>query len=276
MIKEIKIGSKNFSLGNHTYIVGILNITPDSFSDGGYYNNLDSALIRVEKMISSGADIIDIGGESTRPGYKIISEKEEIERVAPIIRQIKSRWDIPISIDTYKSNVAKTAIDAGADIINDIWGLKYDKDMVIVAKESKLPICIMHNRKQKDTGISENDFISKTQKELEESINIAKNNGIEDGKIIIDPGIGFGKTYEQNLYCIKNLDAWKKFDYPILLGASRKSVIGLALNLPLNEREEGTLAISSISTLKGCDFLRVHDVEKNRRAISMIETIFHI
>lgn len=268
----MQIGSKIFS-HNKTYIVGILNVTPDSFSDGGNFYNDKNALEHVDKMINDGADIIDVGGESTRPNYKMITINEEIERVVPIIRKIKSRYQIPISIDTYKSEVARAALDAGADCVNDIWGLKRDKNMAPLIKKYNVPVCIMHNREQNPSDINENDFIIRTQNEISESINIAKQNNISDDKIIIDPGVGFGKTYLQNLYCIRHLNAWKIFGYPILLGVSRKSVIGLTLNLPVNQREEGTIAISAIATINGCNFLRVHDVEKNYRAILMAQTI---
>ena len=274
MGSEMVIGNKKFLLGSKTYIVGILNVTPNSFSDGGKFFDVASAMEHVERMISQGADIIDIGGESTKPGYKMISDDEEIERIVPVIRQIKSQFDIPISIDTYKSKVALEAIKAGADCINDIWGLKHDEKMAGLVKKYDLPVCIVHNRAQKDSSLSEDAFILKMKEEILQSISIAKKAGISDDKIIIDPGIGFGKTYEQNLCCVKNLSMWKEFGYPILLGASRKSFIGEALNLPVGEREEATIAISALAAMNGCDFLRVHDVEKNYRAVAMTKIIF--
>ena len=276
MLDKIKIKNRIFDLKSDIYLMGILNLTPDSFSDGGKFNNIESALNQVEKMILSGADIIDIGGESTRPGYKMISDQEEIERIINIIIAIKSRFDVIISVDTCKSKVAEAVLNVGVDFINDIWGLKYDKNMAGLIKKYNVPVCIMHNRKEIDFNIDHKSFLERTQKEILESINIAKKNEIQDDKIIIDPGIGFGKTYEQNLLCIKNLELFKKFGYPVLLGTSRKSVIGLTLDLPVDQREEGTIATSIIAKLKGCNFLRVHDVEKNYRALRMTKAIINL
>lgn len=262
------IGNKEFK-DNHTHVMGILNITPDSFSDGGSFNTIDSALKQAEKMICDGADIIDIGGESTRPGHTKISDDDEINRIMPVIEAIKTRFDIPISVDTYKSNVAREAISAGADMINDIWGLKYDSDMAnIIAKYNKT-VCIMHNRQ----NTVYKDFVPDVITDLKESIKIAKNAGIDDNKIIIDPGIGFAKNYEENLTIINRLDAFNSLGYPLLLGASRKSVIGLTLDLPVTERLEGTLATTAFACIHGAMFVRVHDVKENYRFIKMIEKI---
>lgn len=271
----MRIGNKNFEFGRHTYIMGILNVTPDSFSDGGRFNNLEAAVNHAHKMILEGADIIDVGGESTRPNYKKISIEEEIRRTSEIIKALKKMFDVPISIDTYKSEVAQSAIESGADLVNDIWGLKYDEKMAQVIKKNDVPVCIMHNRKDLFDHESEEDFILQIKNELAESISIAKQNSIDQNKIIIDPGVGFGKTYQQNLLCIKNIRAWKELGLPVLLGASRKSVIGIALNLPVHKREEATLAISTIAAINHCDIVRVHDVEKNRRAILMAQAIYN-
>lgn len=262
------IGNKEFT-ENHTYIMGILNITPDSFSDGGNYNTIDSALAQAEKMIGDGADIIDIGGESTRPGYTKISDSEEIQRILPVIDAIKSRFNIPISVDTYKSQVAKEAIFAGADLINDIWGLKYDNNMAKVIANADKHVCIMHNRKDSVY----NNIITDVITDLKESIDIAKKAGIDNDKIIIDPGVGFAKSYEENLTMINKLDVLHSLGYPLLLGTSRKSVIGLTLDLPVTERVEGTLATTAYACMKGAMFVRVHDVKENFRFIKMIEKI---
>lgn len=265
----MKIGNVDFDLKKRTYIMGILNITPDSFSDGGKYNSTDLAKKRVETMIKDGAHIIDIGGESTRPGYTLLTDKEEIERVIPIIKEIKSEFNIPISLDTYKSEVAKAGIDAGADLINDIWGLKYDSKMAELLAESKLPCCLMHNRNNR---IYQN-FMQDIAADLSETIQIAERAGIEDDKIILDPGVGFAKSYENNLEVINCLEELHMFGYPLLLGTSRKSVIGLALDLPVEDRLEGTLATTVIAVMKGCSFVRVHDIKENARAIKMTEAI---
>jgi dihydropteroate synthase len=268
----MKIGTKDFDLEHETYIMGILNITPDSFSDGGCWNNLDAALKHTEEMISAGAAIIDIGGESTRPGYTKISDEEEISRVAPVIRAVKEQFDIPVSVDTYKSKVAQAALEAGADLVNDIWGLKYDPDLAGVIARAGVPCCLMHNRERS----SYDDYLADIQEDLRESIRIAHEAGIGDEQIILDPGIGFGKNYEQNLQLMHHLEVVSELGYPVLLGTSRKSMIGLTLNLPKNEREEGTLVTTVMAVQKHMAFVRVHDVEKNRRAIVMTKAILSV
>lgn len=267
----MKIGNREFTVGNHTYIMGILNVTPDSFSDGGKYEQIDAALKQAEKMIAEGADIIDIGGESTRPGYTLLSEEEEIARVVPAIKAIKENFDIPVSVDTYKGKVAKAAIDAGADLINDIWGLKYDDILAGAIAESNLPCCLMHNRKEADC----HDFMQDVMADLGETIKIAQKAGIGNDKIILDPGVGFGKTYENNLEIIHKLEQLHALGYPLLLGTSRKSVIGLTLDLPVQERVEGTLVTTVMAVMKKCAFVRVHDVKENKRAITMAEAILN-
>lgn len=261
------IGNKEFK--NKTYIMGILNVTPDSFSDGGKYNSLDNALFHTEEMINEGADIIDIGGESTRPNYTKISDEEEIERVLPIIEAIKKRFDIPVSIDTYKSRVAENALKSGADLINDIWGFKYDNNMANITKKYDAACCLMHNRQVPKYDCFLNDVL----KDLQDSIDIALKAEINSDKIIIDPGVGFAKSYEQNLEITNNLEYLNKLGYPILLGTSRKSMIGLTLDLPSNQRVEGTLVTTVMAVLKGCMFVRVHDIKENKRAILMTERI---
>lgn len=261
------IGNREFK--DRTYIMGILNVTPDSFSDGGTHNTVDSALRHTERMINEGADIIDIGGESTRPGYTMIDDEEEISRVVPVIEKIKDNFDTPISIDTYKSNVAKAAAKAGADLINDIWGFKYDEGIADVTAKYNLACCLMHNRKE----ALYNDYLKDIVSDLKESLEIAKKHGVAKDKIILDPGVGFGKTYENNLEIINRLEVLDELGCPVLLGASRKSVIALTLDLPVNERVEGTIATSVIAVMKNSLFVRVHDVKENKRAVLMTEKI---
>lgn len=263
------IAGKEFDIENRTYIMGILNVTPDSFSDGGKFDNLDNALKHVEQMIEEGADIIDVGGESTRLGYTLLTDEEEISRVVPVIKAIKSRFDIPVSIDTYKSGVATAALDAGADMVNDIWGLKYDRKIADVIAKTDSFCCLMHNRNNTDY----NDFMTDMMNDLKETVEIAKAAGIKDDKIILDPGVGFGKTYENNLEAINKVEMLKEFGYPVLLATSRKSVIGLTLDLPTDQRVEGTLVTTVLGVLKGCAFVRVHDIKENKRAIMMTEKI---
>lgn len=268
-ISEMRIGNRMFHVADSTYIMGILNMTPDSFSDGGKYNNADAALRQTEKMIDEGADIIDIGGESTRPGYQKITDEEEIQRTTEIIKLIKNRFNIPVSIDTYKSKVALAAIQAGADLVNDIWGLKYDEALAKVIASSGVACCLMHNRK--DTNYD--NFMEDVKADLRESLKIAKDAGIAENKIILDPGVGFAKTYVNNLEVICKLRELEELGFPLLLGASRKSVIGFALNLPVEERLEGTLATTVLGVMAGCAFVRVHDVLANKRAIQMVKEI---
>lgn len=267
--KQMKIGNKEFDLKNHAYVMGILNVTPDSFSDGGKWNDKGRAMRHTQEMIEQGATIIDIGGESTRPGYTLISDEEEISRVVPMIEMVKKNFDVPVSIDTYKSRVAEAALDAGADLVNDIWGLKYDPDLAGVIARKNAPCCLMHNRKEPDYT----DFIADFLKDMQETIDIAKKASIADENIILDPGVGFGKTYENNLEIINKLECMHALGYPILLGTSRKSVIGLTLDLPADQRMEGTVATTVIGVMKGVAFVRVHDVKENYRALKMTEAI---
>lgn len=265
----MRIGRREFDTERHCYIMGILNVTPDSFSDGGKYQTLDAALYHAQEMVRDGADILDVGGESTRPGHIQISEAEETERITPVVEALKKRFEVPVSVDTYKSGVAKAALEAGADLVNDIWGLKYDRKMAEVIAAYKVPCCLMHNRE--NTGYT--DFIPEVLEDLRECVRIAKNAGIGDDRILLDPGIGFGKTFEMNLEMMKHLPDLNVLGYPVLLGTSRKSMIGLALNLPANEREEGTIATTVMGVMSGCSFVRVHDVKANVRAVRMTEEI---
>ena len=357
------IGGKDFNFEDNFYVMGILNVTPDSFSDGGQYNDVDKALFRVEEMISEGASIIDVGGESTRPGYHMISDDFEIYRIVPVIEAIKGRFDIPISLDTYKAHVAKAGIAAGVDMINDIWGLKWDSinnsneemndkinyAMANLIAKAGVPCCIMHNRRmvssyEKDnsqhvvqdieeyfashnaihekesyvnqtndinqanqandinqtndinqandinnidninnmnSGVnysSGNDygydnFMEDVMLDIKDSLDIAYNMGISKDKIIIDPGIGFAKDLSQNLKVMNHLSDLCKLCFPVLLGTSRKSMIGLTLDLPTDERLEGTIATSVIGYQAGCRIFRVHDVKENYRALKIAEAI---
>ena len=265
----MRIGSRDFATTGHTYIMGILNVTPDSFSDGGKFNQIDAALKHAEEMIRDGADVIDIGGESTRPGYTKISDEEEIDRVVPVIEAVKKEFEIPISVDTYKSRVAEAAAQAGADLINDIWGLKYDPHMAEVIAKSGLACCLMHNRDNTEYR----NFMEDVKQDLRETIALAKAAKIADDKIILDPGVGFAKSYENNLEVIRRLKEFNELKYPVLLGTSRKSVIGLTLDLPAAERVEGTIVTTVMAVEAGCMFVRVHDVKENHRAIQMAEAI---
>lgn len=261
------IGNREFK--DRTYVMGILNVTPDSFSDGSKYNTIDRALKHTEEMIKDGMDIVDVGGESTRHGYTMISDEEEISRVVPVVEKIKAEFDIPISVDTYKSGVAKAAINAGADLINDIWGFKYDENMAQVVKDGNVSCCLMHNRKE----MNYTDYMNDVLNDLKESIAKAKAVGIDDNRICTDPGVGFAKTYEQNLEIINKLEMLNTLGYPVLLGTSKKSVIGLTLDLPSDERVEGTIATSVLAVVKNSLFVRVHNVKENKRAILMTEKI---
>ncbi|MEG1847809.1 MAG: dihydropteroate synthase [Lachnospiraceae bacterium] len=267
----MKIGNREFNTEKHTYVMGILNITPDSFSDGGRYNRLNEALYHVEQMIHEGMDILDIGGESTRPGYQLLEDEEEIARVIPVIEAVKHRFDIPISLDTYKSAVAAEGIRVGIDLVNDIWGLRYHNNMAEVIAQSGLPCCLMHNRKKAEYT----SFMQEVAADLSETLYLADKAGISRDKIILDPGVGFAKSYEQNLQIINHLELFHALDCPILLGASRKSVIGLTLETPIDDRLEGTLATTVLAVVKHCAFIRVHDILPNVRCIRMTEAILN-
>ena len=267
----MRIGGREFDKKHHTYIMGILNVTPDSFSDGGRFNHIEAAIKHAGEMIAEGADVIDVGGESTRPGYTKISDEEEISRVVPVIEAIKQRFDVPVSIDTYKSEVAKAAAAAGADLINDIWGLKYDNKMAEVIAENNLACCLMHNR----TNTEYSNFMEDMKQDLKETIAIARKAGIADDRIILDPGVGFAKSYENNLEVIRRLGELKELGYPLLLGTSRKSVIGLTLDVPAAERVIGTTVTTVMAVQAGCMFVRVHDIKENRQAIEMAEAILY-
>ncbi len=266
----MRIGNKEFLDSGRTYIWGILNVTPDSFSDGGKYDRLDAALRQVERMVQEGMDVLDIGGESTRPGHVQISDEEEIERVAPVIEAVKARFDVPVSLDTYKYEVARAGAQAGADLINDIWGLKYDEgQMAAFLAESGLPCCLMHNRRQAEYG----DFLPELKADLQETLAIASRAGVRKESIILDPGVGFGKDCAMNLETVHYMERFHTLGYPLLLGTSRKSFIGLTLDLPADQREEGTMVTTVMAVMKKYAFVRVHDVKANARAVRMTEAI---
>ncbi|MFJ7995387.1 dihydropteroate synthase [Peribacillus frigoritolerans] len=266
---KIKCGSFDLDYRNKTLIMGILNVTPDSFSDGGKYNRIDAALKHAERMVNDGADILDVGGESTRPNYERISEEEEIERVAPIIEAISRNIEVPISVDTYKSRVAEAAVKAGAHILNDIWGGKADSLMSKVAAEYKVPIILMHNRGDMEYG----HFVRDVLQDLFESIVLVKDAGVKDENIILDPGIGFAKDLKLNLEMMRNLDKLVSLGYPVLLATSRKSMIGHVLDLPPSERMEGTAATICHGIQQGCQMVRVHDVKEMARTAKMMDAL---
>ncbi|MEY8735374.1 dihydropteroate synthase [Peribacillus frigoritolerans] len=266
---KIKCGSFDLDYSNKTLIMGILNVTPDSFSDGGKYNRIDAALKHAERMVNDGADILDVGGESTRPNYERISDEEEIERVAPIIEAISRNIEVPISVDTYKSRVAEAAVKAGAHILNDIWGGKADSLMSKVAAEYKVPIILMHNRGNMEYG----HFVRDVLQDLFESIMLVKDAGVKDENIILDPGIGFAKDLRLNLEMMRNLDKLVSLGYPVLLATSRKSMIGHILDLPPSERMEGTAATICHGIQQGCQMVRVHDVKEMARTAKMMDAL---
>lgn len=272
-----------------TYIMGIINVTSDSFSGDGILNNQDAihaAVEQAQRFVDAGADILDIGGESTRPGSQPVTAEEELERVLPVVRAITSSGlDAIISIDTYKASVAEAAVKAGAHWINDVWGLHADPNLAEIAARNRTPLVLMHNRSKPSNaqlqellggryiGVDYQELIEDIKRELMDSVSIARSAGVEDEMIILDPGIGFGKTVEQNLELIRRLDELKSLGFPILLGPSRKSFIGYTLNLPPDQRLEGTLAACVLGIQAGANILRVHDVEAVVRAARMTDAI---
>ncbi len=278
-----------FTWGARTYVMAILNVTPDSFSGDGMYDEpgvvIERAVAQVEQFIAEGADIIDVGGESTRPGSTPIHPSEEIQRIIPVIEAIRQVSDVPISVDTYRAVVAEAALEAGANWINDVWGLRMDPDLVKLVAQAGCPVVLMHNRSKpknvaqeerlggRYVGMDYKNLILNVQEELDESIELALAQGVSHEKIIIDPGIGFGKTVAQNLQLINELDQFLDMDYPILVGPSRKSFIGYTLDLPPDERLEGTAAAVAIAIDRGADIIRVHDVRHMVRVARMVDSI---
>jgi len=266
----MRIGNRIFDTKNQVYIMGILNVTPDSFSDGGKFNDMDKALYHVEEMIKAGADIIDVGGESTRPGYTKISDEEEIARVVPILESIRSRFDVCISLDTYKSGVVRGAGHT-IDLVNDIWGFKYDAKMAKTVKELDLACCLMHNRKEHNYVEFWKDLIG----DLKESVKLALDAGIERDRIMLDGGVGFQKTFEENLMVINRTSEIVDLGYPVLVATSKKSVIGLALDKPVTDRTIGTLATTAIGVYQGASFVRVHDISENSDIVRMTKAVMN-
>ncbi|ASS89747.1 MAG: dihydropteroate synthase [Bacillaceae bacterium] len=267
--KILQCGPYQLHYEDKTQVMGILNVTPDSFSDGGKFNDIEKALKHAKEMVENGADIIDVGGESTRPGHEPVSEEEELARVLPVIEKLSKEIHVPISIDTYKANVAKKAVEAGATIINDVWGAKKEPDIARVAAEYNVPIILMHNREKEGY----NDLIKDMISDLMESVEIAKKAGVRDEQIILDPGIGFAKTFEDNLYVMRHLEEFTNLGFPVLLGTSRKRFIGRVLDLPVEERMEGTAATVCLGVQKGCQFVRVHDVKPIARMVKMMDAM---
>lgn len=269
-IVNIKCGDKTLELGTKTYIMGILNVTPDSFSDGGDFFTVDQAVAHAQAMVRAGADIIDVGGESTRPNHMEVSADEELKRILPIVKKLVQVLDTPISVDTSKAVVAKEVLKAGARIINDIWGLKKDQEMAEVIARYQGSVVIMHNQHGTEYEI---DIIEEIKRSLKESVELALEAGVGSENIILDPGIGFGKTPEQNMVVMARLSEFNELGYPMLLGTSRKSMLGKILDLPPKERVEGTLATTVMGIMQGIDIVRVHDIKENFRAARVTDAI---
>jgi dihydropteroate synthase len=272
----IKTSHRKILLDKRPLVMGILNVTPDSFSDGSRYFSTEKAVEHALEMQSQGADIIDVGGESTRPGSLPVTDSGEIERVLPVFRKLTGRLRIPLSIDTSKSNVAEACLAEGAEIVNDISGLRFDPRMASVAAAARAAVIIMHTKSAPRVMQVETEYdalLDDIASYIKYGISRAIEAGISDDSIIIDPGIGFGKTKDQNLIILKNLDYFIDMDYPVLIGTSKKSFIGAALNVGIDERLEGTLAVDALVTLKGADIIRTHDVIATRRVIEMVRAV---
>ena len=288
-MKDIRIGNKLFSWGARTYVMGILNITPDSFSGDGLATGIGdvvaAALAQARRFAAAGADILDVGGESTRPGAEAVNAADEKARVLPVIQALAAELDIPISIDTHKAEVAAAALDAGAQLVNDVWGLHADPQLASLVAERRLPIVLMHNRSNpanadlrarlggRYVGVEYKNLIEDIKRELLESVALARAAGVRDENIILDPGIGFGKTVEQNLELLNRCGEMRELGYPLLVGPSRKSFIGYTLDLPPEQRVEGTAAAVAVAITRGADIVRVHDVEQLVRVVKMTDAI---
>jgi dihydropteroate synthase len=284
-LRPLQIGGRRFSWGERTYIMGVVNVTDDSFSGDGLGRDVDAAVAQAERMVQEGADLIDVGGESTRPGAEPVVVEDELDRVLPVVEALAGRLDVPISIDTYESEVAAAAVEAGASLINDVWGLRMDRQLAEVAARHQVPLVLMHNRSRpKDAvqterlggryqGVEYDDLMGDIVRELRESIDLAVQAGVEMQSIIVDPGIGFGKTVEQNLQIMANLSELRVLGRPVLLGPSRKSFIGFTLDVPPEERVEGTAAAVAVGIANGADIVRVHDVQEMARVARMTDAI---
>lgn len=281
----MKVGDTSFTWGSKTYIMGIINVTPDSFSGDGVGTDVDAAVRQATEFIEAGADILDIGGESTRPGSEPISAEVEMQRVLPAVRAIAEQTEAPISIDTYKASVAAAALDAGAHIVNDVWGLRMDPEMAPLVATRGVPVIIMHNRSRPKNAIQEqrlgghyvgikyDNLMGDILRELRSSVELAVKTGIDPTQIIVDPGIGFGKTVQQNLALIDQLDQLRSLGRPILVGPSRKSFIGYTLDAPAGERLLGTAVAVALTIARGADIVRVHDVRPISDVIRMADAI---
>jgi dihydropteroate synthase len=272
----LEIGQRVLDLSSRTHLMGVLNVTPDSFSDGGKFFKLEEAVKQGLQLAEEGAEIIDVGGESTRPGSEPIAIEEELRRVIPVIEELTKRIKMPISIDTYKSRVAKEALDSGASMVNDISGLRYDPEMKKVIAEYDVPLVLMHIKgtpKNMQENPKYENLLEDIKSYLNQSISIAEEAGIGEDKIIIDPGIGFGKTLNDNLKILKNLREFKSLGRPIMIGVSRKSFIGKILDLPTDERLEGSLASMAVAIMNGANILRVHDVKESKRVAKLVDAI---
>lgn len=287
-MKSLKIGPSAFEWGSQTYVMGIINATPDSFSGDGLLQNdlwLQRAVEQGIRFVQEGAHLLDVGGESTRPGAEPVDAEEELRRVVPVIRALAQRVNVPISVDTYKAGVAEAALDNGAHLVNDVWGLRMDPQLAGLCARRGVPVIVMHNRSRPRNAVQEarlgghyvgteyDDLLGDITRELEESISLARQAGIPAGHIIIDPGIGFGKTIQQNLRLLNRLSHFKKLGYPILLGTSNKSFIGYTLDLPPDDRVEGTTATVAIGIDRGADIVRVHQVKEMARVAKMTDAI---
>lgn len=287
--KTLTIGTRRLAWGERTYLMGIINITPDSFSGDGLAKADDFVSRAVEqagRFLSEGADLLDVGGESTRPGARPVSAEEEAARVVPVIRAIASRFpEALLSVDTYKAAVAESALEAGAHIINDVWGLRADPQMAVLAARRNVPVILMHNRSKPNdasvearlggryVGVEYADLLADVRRELMESVALAHAAGVQDDKIILDPGIGFGKTVQQNLALLNRLDEVCALGFPVLLGTSRKSFIGYTLDLPADQRAAGTAATVAVGIARGADIVRVHDVGQMAQVARMTDAI---
>jgi len=267
---DLKFQDYSLAIGERTYVMGILNATPDSFSDGGRFNEVEAGVRHARQMVEEGADIIDVGGESTRPGAAEVTLDDELKRVVPLIQAIRANVNVPISIDTYKAKVAEAALNAGANIVNDVWGLQREPEIAKVAAKAGAPVIAMHNQKGHEY---DEDIIASMIKFFKKSIQIALDAGVPKEHIILDPGIGFGKTPAQNVIVMGRLHELHVLGYPVLLGTSRKSMIGKILDLPSDERVEGTVATNVLGVLAGMEIIRVHDVKENLRAVKVADAI---
>ncbi len=280
--------AKPIAWGERTYIMGILNVTPDSFSGDGLLKGadaIDRAVRQAHQFVAEGADVLDLGGESTRPGSQPVTTAEEQARLLPVLRAVRRQVDVPISVDTYRADVAAAALGEGADWINDVWGLRMDPDMPTLMAKADCPVILMHNRSKpknvaqeerlggRYVGVDYDDLVADVRRELEESVNLALAAGVRKEQIIIDPGLGFGKTVAQSLQLLNELDHFKHMGYPILIGPSRKSFIGYSLNLPPDQRVEGTAATVAIGIARGADIVRVHDVQAMTRVARMTDKL---